>query len=252
MKNTIILLITIIFFQCSKDNDTLLQPINCISTADLPLGGLPICDNSGSMMYLCEVYSVGNYTLDPSSKKYMPLFCKDIGSNFIYQNNIGEEIIFTLKQKQNKKYATTYNTFQPCQLDSMKSIGYCIISDEVSYNLKAESNSLELMINLKTVPDINLTKTGYVGDILEILRKREPSGYYVDFSSVVTQRSLSYTNKFNQEFYTSIDILGTKYYNVISNDVSHYSTPIYKYYYNNEIGLVAFRDTSGITWKLTK
>lgn len=252
MKNTIILLITIIFFQCSKDNDTLLQPINCISTADLPLGGLPICDNAGTMMYLCEVYSVGNYTLDPSSKKYMPLFCKEIGSNFIYQNNIGEEIIFTLKHKENKKYAITYNTFQKCQLDSMKTIGYCIISDQVSYNLKAESIGLELMINLKTVPDINLTKIGYVGDILEILRKKEPSSYFVDFSSVVTQRSLSFTNKFNQEFYANIEILGTNYNNVVSNDVSQYSTPIYKYYYNNEIGLLAFRDTSGITWKLIK
>lgn len=250
MKNTIIGLILILFFQCSKEDNTIVNSINCIGAADLPIGGLPICDNSGTMMYLCEVYSVGNYTLDPSSKSFLPLFCKEIGSNLVYQNTAGKMMNFILMQKQNNKIAVTYNTFHVCQSDSLRSIGYCIINDQVSYNLKAESNGLELMITLKTIPDIYLTKVGYIGDVLEILRKKAPNGYSLDFSSVVNQRSLSYSKNYNQEFFPSLEILGTNYKNVISNDVSHYSIPIYKYYYNNEIGLIAFRDTAGIIWKL--
>jgi hypothetical protein len=250
MKNFIIVLFAFFCIQCSKDDNTIANTINCIGVADLPLGGIPICNNSGTMMYLCDVFNVGSYTFDPSSKKYMPLFCKNIGSNLIYRNHAGEEITFVLKDKLNKKYVTTYNTFQLCQFDSMRSIGYCIISDRVSYNFWAESIGLELEIILKTIPDIYSTKVGYIGDILEIRRKKDPSSYFVDFSSVVNQRSLSYAKTYNQEFYSSIEILGKTYQNVMSNDILHFSGPIYKYYYNNDIGLLAFRDTTGITWKL--
>lgn len=172
MKNSITTLLLFIFSGCSKDDNTALDPINCLGTADIPLGGIPKCDNSGTMMYLCEVLFVGNFTLDPSSKKYMPLYCNDNGTNLIYQNNVGNQIALSLQQKRYFKTASTFNTFQPCPSDSLRSIGYCIINDKISYNLRSDSLGLELMISLETIPDIYKTTVGYVGDVLEILRKK--------------------------------------------------------------------------------
>ena len=70
--------------------------------------------------------------------------------------------------------------------------------------------------------------------------------------SVLNERSLPYTALDRQEFYPKLELLGRQYNNVISKDLSNYVTRPFKYYVNQEVGLIGFEDSQGVLWLLAE
>jgi hypothetical protein len=238
-----------LMISCSKDMVKVNLPITCIGTAR-PYNGNSPCDYRFDTMYICQTENIGNFQLDDSSKEYMPLFCQNTGNSVLYENKLGEIIQLKIEAKTFYKSSSLYNTFTPCKNDSMRSLGYCFENERITVALKSINSDLNITFDIYTAPEIRVPFTGQIGDFLEINRKLDSTRYSVDFIAVVKQRSLSYDKVSLQEFYSSIDILGNNFKNVISNDITKYQVPLYKYYWNKEVGLVAFADTTGTIWKI--
>ncbi len=254
MKNSIILFLCILLhFSCSKEEEPIKETLACIGSVQtnniLPRPGCE--DFTFSDSIICDVINVGTFTLEASSKMFMPQYCQNIGDQITFINESGGEINFEIKSKSYNRTAATYSTSFGCEDDSIGigSIGLCVDSESISIQLDAIEKNLDFTISISTIPDITVPEVGKVGDQLLISRSDE-SGFTFDFRAIINQRTLAYDRTSNQEFDQTLEVNGQTFSDVISKDISSFITPTFKYFYNAEIGLLGFVDKEGVSWRI--
>ena len=242
----------LLFVACSKINEEPSIPKgNCIKDLKYPFQQTSCLDilNIPSM-YFCEIFHIDEFHLDEPSKEYMPQFCLNIGDEIKYKNESGKIIEFRVSRKEFTKEINTYNTNQKCNSDSAKTIGYCFEVEDVSQILTSSDNNLVFGIRLCTMPENDFPYKGRFGDVLHISRYIGDNRYIIEFNAEISKRTFSFDTYSLQEFYNVLNINGEEYTNILSIDVTKYQSPSFKYYYNKEIGLVAFKDTLGTIWSI--
>lgn len=249
MKTPALIALLCLFFSCSKKEEKLPNPVlDCIGTVSTSIFQSN-CEDFGPVTELCKIEQVGNFSIEDSSKVYMPQFCKEKGDLVVFQNGAGDKITMELTGKLYDSQVITYYSNIMCQTDSTKTIGICIENENLSIRMKAIDADLDLIIEISTIPDFEKSSIGQVSDILRILRVESANSYIIDFRAVLDQRTSSHANTFNQQFFEDITLLGKNYKDVISNDKTHFDNP-YTYFYNKQAGLIAFSDPSGTMWRI--
>ena len=244
------LLITV-FFSC-KDEEVQIQSVSsCIGDPE-PNDWTGTCaDFSYDTAKVCSCADMGSFKLEESSLEYLPLYCKEIGEVISFENDKGEMLHLEVSVKAYKRYSSLHYSYKPCADNSTKVNTYLLEFEQLSIWLKSETNGLQLLLSLKTKPDLAQHGEGRVGDFLEITRRKNSNYWTIDLTAVVNQRNLSYHETFSQEYYEQIELLGKTFRRVISTDISYHVDPKpYKYYYTAEQGLVGFIDQSGVLWRI--
>ena len=246
------LLIIVLVSSCSKDDDTISEPaLDCLIEFE-SLASLGECDEYENPFPddSCETISLGESKLEDTSKEYIAQACQDINQNINYVNDEGETISMVVSRKTYKDTRRSYRSIQVCENDSTKVISYCLKSEFIVIRLNSENPEIQLEIKLEKFIDMESPEPGEFGDMLSVLRKKNMNSSYRDFKYLLNKGTLDFENFIGEENYESLEILGTVFNNVMSFDSSIYQDPRFKIFYNQTIGLVAFRDTNNIIWRI--
>lgn len=253
MKQLMIFSFISIFLSCNKDCDNQTnQNKDCLGLPEEPFHyhSCEIVD-SFYFMYYCDIFKYGQIKLETNSKQYVPQFCEDIGKPITFQNLSGKNIIFELVYKSFNKEHVINNTNQRCMNDSSRIIGFCTDIEEIVMILYSKELSTKLYLFLKPQFDYQNISIQTYGDFLSIERLSNNEYVGTEFIALISQRTLTYTKYYNQIYYDSIKLGEKLFRNVISNDKTGSPNPQMEYYYNKEIGLLGFRDTSNVVWYRT-
>lgn len=198
----------------------------------------------------CESEFLGSYELLEESYEYLPQYCTNQNSTIVYTNTNGDSLNLVLSFKSFNKSKSAYNTFVECDDDATKTKSVCIDNEAIRIQLDSAEPELSLAITLQSKLEV---ATQGIGDFLEVTRTDTATGsLYLEFSSVIAQRTLSYATTFNQEYFDKLKLNTIEYTNVISNDISNFQNPKYKFYFNTEKGMIGFRDTNDVLWTLSE
>lgn len=232
---------------CGKKEDA--QQINpCVEDILSPFPP-PTCSDVKQTDYFCDVEFLGKYQLEESSKLFQPQYCEAIGNKITYKNDKGTLLDLAVYQKGYGETNVIHNSFVPCAGDTNKYKGYCIDYQQLWISLRSDQTGLDISMYVLTAPDYDNAAAKHVGDFLKITRKKSANAFWQDFYAVINRRSLSYDKTELQEYYPEIELLGRKFTEVISNDISLFVDPKpYKYYFNKEVGLIGFVDSAGVLW----
>jgi len=248
MKKIIIVIISLYFLSCEKEPEVPLSPYNC-SLALINPTFLSSCQTASPFifMYYCQLTHIGDYNFTDSTKLFIPQYCEDINKIFTFEDGSGAKINLEIVSKS---YIRTYATqaLDHCINDTTKWVGYCINTEYANIMLKSINSDRNFNIELHTRLAKNRPVPSEIADLLDISRMTGLNNYTVEFSSIISQRTYSISKLDRQEFYSSIILHGRKYLNVMSNDISNWPYPSFKYYYNKEFGLLAFIDLNKILW----
>lgn len=165
-----------------------------------------------------------------------------------YKNEKGETIDLKVDDKTYLKSNAVYSSAVSCPGDSTKTTGYCIEFEQLVIGLREQTGKLDLSISILTKPDMRNPGAGRAGDFLNITRKKG-NNLFSELSFVLNQRTLTYEEEFNQAHLDQIELLGKTFSDVITNDITLFVNPKpYKYYFNQEVGLIGFVDSDGVLW----
>ncbi len=252
MKNTFFFFFFFfLFYGCSDDEmGTPLNELSCLGDASTPIVQSD-CDNFPLNPQICESVYVGDYTLEEESRKFLPQFCRGIGDRDIYVNANGEKVEMEVVLKNFINTHSLRNTFMPCENDSTKNIGACIGLEAALMKMRSLDSTIELNLQLHTKLSSGDPLSGKVADYVEISRAAGNNTFVLDFSVIVNERDVGNDPSPFQENLGAIDLLGESFDDVISSDISFFNDPKpFKYYYNWEVGLIAFQDSDGVLWRI--
>jgi len=245
MKYFLSLTIVVIIISCSKENEIQsVSVLECLGEVELPTTPTNCSDLNPNELF-CEIIQFDDIKLEVQSKEFMVHACNNLNDNLKYLNEFGQEIIFKISEKIYRTNTIVYSK-DNCQLDTLKSQAICINGEEIKLVFNSISPSLEIILEIKTLPFVKDDEMIGIGDFLQISRRLNETAIAIGINAVLSQRTLDFDTHLLQENYESITLLDEEYFEVISNTTNFG----YKFYFNKSDGLFAFEDTSGVLWKI--
>lgn len=252
MKKNLFLFLSIsLFISCSDDEDaTPFFELSCLGTPIEPNNSM-VCDSIILSPQQCDVVHVGDYTLAEESRSYLNQYCMEVGDKMLYINENGDKLYLDVYSKNFAKTNAARNTFIPCDNDTTTFITACYGNEYAQLNIKSADSKIDLLIRLRTSLSTEDPLSGKVADYIEILQRTANNSFVQEFSIIVNQRDIGFSQEPNQENLGMIELLGESFDNVLSSDISVYPDPKpFKYYYTQRFGLVAFQDSEGVLWRI--
>jgi hypothetical protein len=243
MRKYLLLTGFILIFGCNQD--ALSPAIDCLGEVETDEEAQ--CQTDDHEAKFCEIREVGKYVLTDESKSYMPLYCEAIGSTVVFTNGLGDDQVFTLQEKGYVEEVEMFVQNILCEDESEKRTLDCIEHERAFIVLSSELNTFELSIT--SIPDRVESDLGKVGDFFRIKREEVPGFFVEEWLSVTDQRSLSYAMEPCTQFYPDMALNGTSFQNVIGFEEQG-DCANYRYYINQDYGLVAFSRADGVLWSL--
>lgn len=244
-----LLLLSFIVLSCNKmDVEKESNVLNCIGEInDLET---ETCEtDSITSEGICDFHYIGSYTLPDESIQYLPQYCCELNTLIEYKNSEGEIIEFKLTDKDYLRKKSGYKASDWCEDGSLRRKGICLSHDEVFIEMHAVDLALELLICVKTVPDVSYLEDPKIGDILEVYKNDPHRTGDFDFLSIINQRTLN-NGKFSlEEHFENIELNGETFNDVISNKVPEYYDK-FRYYFNKDKGMIGFEDDDGVLWTI--
>lgn len=196
----------------------------------------------------CVSVVKGDFTISQKSQNLLKAMCNKEGSIYNFKNDKGDLKELKLKQKFNTEINVEFSSLFDCPADKRKPISYCCKIQSMGLTLTETKSDVELVFIISTEPDIS-QPPGKLGDFLTILRGNTSGfGYTEELKIIIDQKSLSNDKVLDQEFYPSLKIGTLEYKGVHSMDVTGFMGGVYKYYINEDKGLIAFKDEDEILW----
>jgi len=223
--------------------------LDCIGVAEDITQNNTECEDLLPTNGFCETMDYGDHELSKSSKLFMKNYCLEVGDNIEFEDESGELIIFEITLKDFKKSKSVYNSFQGCSNNQSGFLAYCLSSEKLKLQMES-STDLTFKLELESKPDYFEHLSGNVGDIFEIWRKTDGSSWRRGLEIVTDQKKLSYTEVDNLEIYNKIELNNINYRNVYSKDISNSNNSEFKFYYNQELGLIGFKDLENVLWTI--
>jgi hypothetical protein len=243
MTRILLLILGLGFLSCTQVE--LSPAIDCLGEVDNtePV----ICEDTIPGNKFCELRHVGAYTLSDQSKSYLPMYCEAVGSTVTYTNGLGNDQVFTITSKGYSLSKALVVQQMECPGDSTKTSMDCIENESAFIMLQSEQNNFE--ISLTTLPDTQEPLLDNVGDFLRIRREEVPNLFVLEWTSITDRRSLSYDMEPCNKFYPEIELNGTTFMDVVGFEEQE-NCAHYRYYINQDYGLVGFSRSDGILWSL--
>ena len=233
-----------VFLSCEKEetpeNTCLVSPLDFLKVED--------CDTSSHIT--CVPRRVQDLRLSEISKQWLPRYCQETGSVLSFKNKDEKSINLRLIGKNYWFSGRYFDSKKPCPQDSSSNLFYCGNIEIASLSYTSLNDSLELIIELYSRPNIETNGDEEFLDELKILRKNSSiTVFSKDFTYVIDSRNSSDWFKDREEFYSSIELNSKVFDRVISNNRDGIgSRDVYKYYYTKEHGLIAFVDDQNELW----
>ncbi len=260
----IYLLLLLFLFGCNEDdvvidekgdvividtNDLILR--NCLLEVRPPIG-LTECDEflSDSDFDACSTEYVGKFDLSEQGKSYMGLFCTEIGDTVSYESSQGEIANFEIIQREFITFRTSTNTQDRCNPNETATEFICYDGELAFIVMHSEELNLTLRIHSQIVLDKLDPRSKRVADKFEILEMNEVNSYSLTFQVITNKRDLDYDFFQNGESYPEIMLNDSLYRSVLSMDIETSGTREYKYYIDQENGLIAIETRQGELWTL--
>lgn len=241
MKKFLYFCSVVFFLSCSQQSVQLDE--NCF---DLPeQAGSEYCDSEEMDDKYCDLRYIGKFSLSENSKAFLPEFCYNIGSLISYENESGEEMVFTVVDKGYNETHRIISQGNACEDDSTQVLLDCIDHERAYVRIKSESKTFE--IELVTLPDTEDLELGKIGDFLGIHREEVKDYFVNEWVMVVDQRSLSYEQSPCLINHENITLNGKSFQDVLSFDENQ-DCKNYQYFVNKEQGLIAFKRSDGVLW----
>ncbi|MCG8330766.1 MAG: hypothetical protein MI974_23920 [Chitinophagales bacterium] len=251
MKNILFpLLILVLAIGCKKDEITITDSFDhCIERNEQVIAS-DSCPTSLDD-YHCEIIEIGADSLGDESRSYLPQYCLMVKDTLRYENNSGELTIYTVTEKLNLRTFSLQNSFIECNSDSSETIAYCSKIDLAELRLKSINKNISLKINISNILDNTSPELGLSGDKLSICRGGTIGSFCTEeFYSIINQKDLTYDQSEREERINKIELNGVQYNDVISNINNNPISNGFKYYYNRQIGLIAYLDENGELWTI--
>lgn len=249
MRFAIYALCLFIFLSCKKDSITIQElffldslPQKGISPIDMDDDYVSSCETSIVPLDTtawCEYVQGETFRLTDTTKYWVPQYQYELGEIFSYKNSNGQTLDLTLKRKEHL-LVKRIEKRERCEENSDKLRGYCH-EIEMFYVVLENPNRgyniyIEMGMSLQTFVDSD--KEFIQGKLL--ILTLAPGGYQgwklwaeeFDKSKSVYQLT---------DFYEELTLLNRTFKHVISEG---------GYFYNKELGLVAFEDNNSTLWVL--
>ncbi len=238
-------------FSCSNDEDV--PPffeLSCLGSATTPIITTS-CESFPPSSQICEAVHVGDFTLEEETRSYLQQYCRQIGDVDVFVNANGERIDMEIYFKNFINTHLLKNTFIPCENDSLKNIGACIGLEVAQVKMRSSDETIDIALQLSTKLSAESPLEAKVADYVDITRAVGNNTFVQEFSVIVHERNIGFSQAVHQENLGTIDLLGETFDEVISADISGFvNSQPFKYYYTQRFGLVAFQDTAGVLWRL--
>jgi len=240
MKYYFLIPLFALFFACDQDNSEITS--DCLGEVDTQ--NATYCSDEQVGDKYCDVRYAGKYSLSEASKNAAGIYCESEGTEIVFNNSAGEELLFTIGEKSYREMHRFIDQ-GPCPEDSLKVLLDCIDAEMASLVLVSDTYTFKFEFTSMT--DQKSQSEENVGDFLLIFRKVFGDLFYQDFKMVLDQRSLSYDMEDCLKLYESIDLNGDTYFNVISykEDESCYSG---RYYFTSDHEFIAFNIDGDGLW----
>ena len=237
-------LIIVFFINCTPMDETVpdfytcgFRVKECDPTSFTPdtLGLVPIMESN------C-VENLGAINLLEDSKKYLWFHCPSVNA-LIYEDSLGNQIFLDIISKIHKRKNTyRYSYSKPGCAEFI----YASMDEEMEITLANQPSNIKFKLVLapggtapKNYDGLAVNKTTFDDErpfwtnevLFMYLNNRDPNSTIVRFRY----------NKY-------LDIQGTLYKNVYWNNGRH-NVPM-EIYYNQDCGIIAFRDDQGTLWRL--
>jgi len=247
MKYFLLFTAAIIFIQCSNDNET--------GQRELPPEPRLECRDTILSDEHCGQKYLGFFDLLQSSKDHFP-FDNDF-KKYTYSDSLNNEIVFERTTRTpfigniESSFFNCANNNQSTQLcHEFWVYDFLFNSEDLDYELVFKFVS---KVSYKENPDTIIA----IKDVLEINRTDDLNFPQNQFEIVVDQRNFPVAPlslPHNEVFYNELTILDKTFTEVFSDSLAYYlgSSPLNKYYFNYEFGMVGFIDENEKTWKLEK
>lgn len=198
---------------------------------------------------ICETRFSGQFVLSEKSKSYLPMYCDTIGTKIVYTNGVGDDQVFELLGKGYNQTFKMVAHEDVCSDGTDRRTIYCIESEAAYVQIKSDQH--QLILEIATLPDDQDPTIGNVGDYFTILREFFPESdmFVQEWSSVIDRRTLSYSMKPCRQFFPSITLNGRLFENV-TGFMEQEDCANYRYYINQDYGLVGFSRSDGVLWSL--
>jgi len=224
------------FVECFGEAEILDEPSECNNTFNLV-----------QQIVYCAPIEAGSYSLEDSSKLYLPHYCKNIGESIRYKNG-NETIELEIDEKSYEIGTFTWITNIPCVEDgNNKRATVCIKTDVV--NMMLSSDDFNLSFRMNAQHELNGLQTVGVADYLNIFRQDE-DGWDKEASLIINQRTSSDNESRYQINRDRLNVGSGVFTDVITHSADNNLDDTFIYTINPYLGLLAFRDESNRLWTL--
>lgn len=197
---------------------------------------------------ICSAVDLGAFSLLDNSLDFMPDYCNDLNDKITFVNSSGEKVGWQITQKTFLSTRSLFSTSRRCSPDSTKIEAYCFKGDLATIALRNEETLRSMILQMGVLVQEDMGQENGVGDALFIVREVLPNQFQAEFNAVITQGSLDFESYSNEEFYSTINLNGVTFENVISNIPPQLQQPPFTYYYTKNEGLIGYKDLNGEIW----
>ena len=247
MKRIIILClgaILLVFSSCDKDEaiiDSVIAPEN-VECSTLS------CDPNNQSFDTpdCKPVFFGHYELSEWSESRFADFYLTKGDtiSFYSVDSVQNFVVETIFENDPSTGFLSIETNKSCKCDPTNFLRYCLMGTARYVRYLSVEDSTEFLLTLSTKPDARQEIIGAIADVLTITRDADYNTH--EFYAVIDKRTSSLTEP--NEIYDSITLNNQVYTDVISYESFIFSPIVYKFYYEPEFGLLAFRDGNNVLW----
>lgn len=252
MNRYLLLLVSLILFSCSKDEDSTLSKNQVLSAECfkdiVPTGFSQGC--SSDSIYHCEVTEYQDeIPISNEDREWLKIFCLNDFDKIYFHDEEGNETFLEIAEK---RFLTMYRTVGIDTCADGRFRAFCVKTEQAQVEIRVPIASTTFNLGIRN--NLNVQENGDIVSNVMIeaytINSFLQSTLFINHLNVIPEAEFS----FGQEFFSEIEILDKTFNNVYtSNDsnllISRHPDAI-KIFYNKEFGIVSFIDNNGTQWVL--
>ncbi len=213
-------------------------------------------DNERDSLYCSKTVIEEVFKLSAEDKRWLPYYCCEILDQITYVSASGNQTMLQVLDKNYGIVGHGKSIQKNCSEEPEKKHLYCLFSESAGVRLEfpliEKTISVNLNIDFLYNPETDELQSGTIIKInsIQFLNPDITSFNNTTYlRTTINQGTLPERNYSNIEFYEEIELANKTFQDVHSYTNFNDSTAI-KMYYNRDLGIVGFEETSGKQWRL--
>ena len=241
----------IILQSCSDDEMNNSNPddtLNCLGSPEHPVSFRTCDSRTIDTTQYCTLNYKGDHNLSDDAKSYASFYCDNIGRDYKYISEDGDELTLSLTDKSYSKISRLLGILFTCPEDSTLLEGFCYEGETILGELTSSDNSIVINIVIKhnIIPSVEGLED--VFETIQLsLNPSLPVSLANDFSLNLNGIGLPLPS-----FYEDISLNGISFQNIYSNENNLLFSAPNTFYFSREKGVVGFKQENGPLYALNE